>query len=376
MQCRMSPKTVSPSRSSKVPQLLGVACIALLALTACGRGKKEDAATEVKPALTVTSTAVRQAPVKRSVLASGAIFPWQEVVIGPEVGGYRVSGLNVDVGDKVKRGQILVQLADDLLKAEVASRRAALRAAEARAANSAAAWRRGQAMMGSGALSQANLDTLQADQLATAAAVDTARADLATSELRLRYTQVAAPDDGVITARTVSVGQIAQTGAEMLRLLRQNRVDWRAEVPEGQLGGLRSGLAVKITTADGKSVQAKVRAVAPTVQAGTRTALIYADITGGEARPGMFARGEIETGTSESLLAPVASLVVQDGYSYLFVLGDKGIVQRRLVHTGVVYSDDVEVLDGVKAGERIVVKGAGFLKDGDTVRVNDAKPSA
>jgi hypothetical protein len=372
----MSPKTVSPSCSSKVPQLLGVACIALLALTACGRGKKEDAATEVKPALTVTSTAVRQAPVKRSVLASGAIFPWQEVVIGPEVGGYRVSGLNVDVGDKVKRGQILVQLADDLLKAEVASRRAALRAAEARAANSAAAWRRGQAMMGSGALSQANLDTLQADQLATAAAVDTARADLATSELRLRYTQVAAPDDGVITARTVSVGQIAQTGAEMLRLLRQNRVEWRAEVPEGQLGGLRSGLAVKITTADGKSVQAKVRAVAPTVQAGTRTALIYADITGGEARPGMFARGEIETGTSESLLAPVASLVVQDGYSYLFVLGDKGIVQRRLVHTGVVYSDDVEVLDGVKAGERIVVKGAGFLKDGDTVRVNDAKPSA
>ena len=72
----------------------------------------------------------------------------------------------------------------------------------------------------------------------------------------------------------------------------------------------------------------------------------------------------------------MASLVVQDGYSYLFVLVDKDLVQRRLVHTGVVYGQDVEVLDGVKAGEPIVVKGAGFLKDGDKVRINDAKPTA
>ncbi|MCX7035592.1 MAG: efflux RND transporter periplasmic adaptor subunit [Proteobacteria bacterium] len=371
----MSPKAISPLRSSKVPQLLGVACIALLTLNACGRGKKDAAAPEVKPALTVTSTAVRNAPVKRSVLASGAIFPWQEVIIGPEVGGYRVSSLNVDIGDKVKRGQVLVQLSNDMVNAEVSSRRAALRAAEARAANSAAAWRRGQAMIGSGALSQANLDTLQADQLATAAAVETARADVAMVELRLRYTQVTAPDDGTITSRTVSVGQIAQTGGEMLRLLRLGRIEWRAEVPEGQLMTLSAGLPVRIVTADGKSVQGKVRTIAPTVQTGNRTALVYADITGGQARPGMFARGEIETGTSEAMLVPVASLVVQDGYSYLFVLGDKDLVQRRLVHTGVVYGQDVEVLDGVKAGERVVVKGAGFLKDGDKVRINDTKPA-
>ena len=373
----MSPKAISSLRSSKVPHVLGIAGLVLLTLTACGRGKKDaTAATETKPALTVTTEAIRVAPLQRSVLASGAIFPWQEVIIGPEVGGYRVSALRVDVGDKVKRGQVLVQLSDDLLKAEVSSRRAALRAAEARAANSAAAWRRGQSMASSGALSQANLDTLQADQLATAASVDTARADLATSELRLRYTQVTAPDDGTITARTVSVGQIAQTGGEMLRLLRQGRVEWRAEVPEAQLGSLRSGMVVKITTAEGKMVQGKVRAVAPTVQTSNRTALIYADITGGDARPGMFARGEIETGSSDALLAPAAALVVQDGYSYLFVIGDKDTVQRRLVHTGVVRGDTLELLDGVKVGERVVVKGAGFLKDGDKVRINDTKAGA
>ena len=72
MQCRMSPKAISSFRSSKVPQLLGVACIALLALTACGRGKKDAAAAaETKPALTVTTDAVRVAPLQRTVLASG-----------------------------------------------------------------------------------------------------------------------------------------------------------------------------------------------------------------------------------------------------------------------------------------------------------------
>ena len=372
---------MSPARPHKVPLSLAVAGVILLTLAGCGRGrpgsgKPDGAAAEVKPALTVTTTAVRTAPVKRSVLASGAVFAWQEATIGPEVGGYRVSALRVDVGDTVKRGQVLVQLADDMVQAEVGSRRAALRAAEARAANSAAAWRRGQAMASSGALSQANLDALQADQLSTAAAVETARADLAMSELRLRYTQVTAPDDGTITSRTVSVGQIAQAGGEMLRLLRLGRVEWRAEVPEAQLGQLRAGQPVRITTADGQSVQGKVRAVAPTVQTGNRTALVYADLAGGPARPGMFARGEIETGTSNATLAPVAALVVQDGYSYLFVLGDKDLVERRLVHTGVVYGPDVEVLDGVKAGERVVVKGAGFLKDGDKVRINDAKAGA
>jgi multidrug efflux pump subunit AcrA (membrane-fusion protein) len=137
-------------------------------------------------------------------------------------------------------------------------------------------------MIGSGALSQANLDTLQADQLATAAAVETARADVAMVELRLRYTQVTAPDDGTITSRTVSVGQIAQTGGEMLRLLRLGRIEWRAEVPEAQLMNLTTGLPVRIVTADGKAVQGKVRTIAPTVQTGNRTALVYADITGGE----------------------------------------------------------------------------------------------
>jgi RND family efflux transporter MFP subunit len=360
---------------------MALAALALaLLLAGCGRpGQKPPAAgapggARPTSALTVTVEKVRSQPVTRTVEATGSVFPWQEVVIGPEVGGYRVSAVLVDVGDSVKRGQVLVRLSADLLEAEVASRRAALRSAEADALNTATSLKRGETISTSGALSQADLDKLRAEQIAAAARVDTARSDLHTSELRLRYTAVTAPDDGVISTRMVTVGQIAQAGSEMLRLLRQKRVEWRAEVPEAQVSLVKPGQSVALTSADGSHIEGKVRAVAPTVSLTSRTALIYVDIQNGNARPGMFARGSIDVGTGPALLLPVQSVVMQDGYSYVFVLKDKDVVERRRVQAVGVHGDDMEIASGVTAGETVAVKGSGFLKDGDTVSVAAATP--
>jgi HlyD family secretion protein len=372
--------TLRPPRSSKVQLVALAALFACLAVAGCGRrdgyqaGKAVSAAEQkASSAMTVTTVTIRSESVTRTVEATGSIQPWQEVIIGPEVGGYRVAAVLVDVGDHVKRGQTLVRLSADMLDAEVASRRAALRSAEARAANADAALRRGQAVQATGALSKANLDTLGADQITARAQVETARADLATSELRLKYTQVTAPDDGIISTRTVSVGQIAQTGAELMRMLRQGRVEWRAEVPESRLALIKAGQSVSITSSDGSVIQGTVRTVAPTVAVNNRTALVYVDIAGGTARPGQFARGSISVGAGDALLAPVTSVVLQDGYSYVFVLQPGDVVERRLVQTAAVHGDGIEIMTGLKPGEIVAVKGAGFLKDRDTVKVvNDA----
>ena len=176
-------------------------------------------------------------------------------------------------------------------------------------------------MSNSGALSAADLDKLKAEQIADQARVETAQADLRTSELRARYASVTAPDSGVITSRTVSVGQIAQAGAEMLRLLRQNRVEWRAEVPESQLRFIKAGQAVRVTAVDGTTLAGKVRAVAPAVQTTNRTGLVSVEITDGESRPGMFARGEIVTGTGPAIPAGVA-IVVSRRLKHVFVVKD------------------------------------------------------
>lgn len=366
--------SLRPRASAKVLLVVAIAT----ALVACG-GRRPGGNAGGQPgdgnsaapvaSMTVTTSTVRTEEISRHLQVTGSVHPWQEVIIGSEVGGYRVAEVLVDVGTKVNKGQALVRLSGDMLQADLGSKRAAMRSAEASQANAAAALRRGESISATGALSAADLDTLRAEAIAAQARVDTAAADLRTAELRARYATVTAPDSGVITSRTVSVGQIAQAGAEMLRMLRQNRVEWRAEVPEAELKNISIGQEVTISAVDGSKLTGKVRAISPTVQASNRTGIVYVDITDGLARPGMFARGEIEVGKGEAVLLPVASVVMQDGYSYVFVLAGNDTVQRQRIEPAGIHGEYVEIRSGVNVGDVVAVKGAGFLKDGDTIAV-------
>ena len=176
---------------------------------------------------------------------------------------------------------------DELLVADVSSKRAAKLQAEAQLVTASSDRRRGDLVKDSGALSSSELEKLHNDELAAQARVQQANADLESAEVKLRYAHVLSPDDGVITSRTVVVGQIAQAGNEMLRLLRNGRVEWRAEIPEGRLRDVHVGQTVRVTTADGSELTGRVRTVAPTVQSGTRTGLVYVDLPKPDgARPG------------------------------------------------------------------------------------------
>jgi RND family efflux transporter MFP subunit len=219
-------------------------------------------------------------------------------------------------------------------------------------------------------LSEADLDQLSSEALAAQARLESAYADLETSNLRLQFTHVKAPDDGVITSRTVTVGQIAQAGTEMLRLLRNGRIEWRGEIPEVRLSDLRSGQPVTVMTPAGVELSGKIRVVAPTISELNRTGLVYVDLEADERiRPGMFARGEIEISRGPGFTVPLESVVSADGYNYVFVLHDNRTVERRHVETGAVRGGHIEVTKGIEVGEMIVEKGAGFLRDGDFVNV-------
>ncbi len=365
--------------SQRLPQtgrgrivLIAVALLGIIAAVVITRMKSAgaDKPAATPAALTVTVTTLETAKLARSMVANGTVFPWQEIIIGPEVGGYRVADVRVDVGDRVRKGQELVRLADDLLSAEVSSKRASVQQAQAALTNAASALRRAEPLATSGVLSASDLDTLRSEEIAAGARVQVAKAELEAAELRLRHTRVTAPDDGVISSRTVTMGQVAQTGAEMLRMVRDGRIEWRAEIPESRMREVKVGQPVDLTTADGARIKGTVRTIAPTIESSTRAGLVYVDIPAGSARPGMFARGEIVLAHSDSNMVPVASIVIEDGYSYVFVLGDdQQTVHRRRVETGIVNGNLIEILSGVMPGERVVDKGAGFLKDGDRVNV-------
>jgi HlyD family secretion protein len=359
------------SRRGRVLAAVGitVALLAVLILVLRGASTRSRAPVAAAAAPAVTARPLETMQVARGVTANGSVYAWQEIVVGPEVGGYRVAAVNVEVGDRVRKGQELVQLAEDMLAAEVASKRANLEQAQASLENAVSAYRRAHSLSGSGVVSQSDLDKLRSEELAARARVEVNKAELQTSELRLRHTRVTAPDDGIISARNVNVGQVAQAGTEMLRLLSKGRVEWRAEIPESRMREIRVGQKVKLTTADGAQLDGTVRAIAPTVESSTRAGLVYVDIPSGAARPGMFARGEIVLGQSAASMVPLSSIVTQDGYTYVFVVSEQQLVVRRRVETGAVRDKQIEIVSGVEPGERIVDKGAGFLKDGDRVRV-------
>jgi HlyD family secretion protein len=361
------------SRRGRLLAAIGitVALLAVLILVLRGGSTRMHAPVAAAAAPAVTTKTLETMQVARGVVANGTVYAWQEIIVGPEVGGYRVAAVNVEVGDRVRKGQELVQLSEDLLASDVTSKRANLEQAQASLENAESAYRRATSLSGSGVLSQSDLDKLRAEELAAKARVEVSKAELQASDLRLRHTRVTAPDDGVISARSVNVGQVAQVGTEMLRLLRKGRVEWRAEIPESRIREIHVGQSVKLTTADGAQLDGKVRAIAPTIESSTRAGLVYVDIpsTGAAARPGMFARGEILLGQSAASMVPLSSVVTQDGYTYVFVVNEQQLVVRRRVETGAVRDKQIEIVGGVEPGERIVDKGAGFLKDGDRVRV-------
>lgn len=334
----------------------------------------EKKAAAPRPALTVTAVQPQRVSLATTLSANGNIAAWQEASIGTETQGLRLTRVNAGVGDHVKKGQVLATLAADTVGAEAAQSRAGLAEAEAAAADAANNAQRARTLEGTGALSASQINQYFTAEKTARAKVEAARALLRAQEARLGQTQVVAPDDGIISSRTATVGAVLGPGTELFRLIRQGRLEWRAEVTSTELGRITTGTTAQVTAASGARLSGRVRVIGPTVDPQTRSALVYVDITPlpgmpASARAGMFARGEFDLGASPALTVPQAALVVREGFNFVYRLGPDSRVTQVKVQTGRVVGDQVEIVSGLPADARIVAAGAGFLNDGDVVRV-------
>lgn len=333
------------------------------------------AASAPKPALTVTVELPQTSRLPITLAANGNIAAWQEAVIGAESSGLRLTEVRANVGDVVKAGQVLATFAPDSVQADVAQARASLVEAEASALDAAGNAERARSLQSSGALSTQQINQYLTLEKTAKARVEAAQAVLGAQQLRSRQTQVLAPDSGIISARNATVGAVVGSGAELFRMIRQGRLEWRAEVTASELGRILPGTPVSVLPASGGELRGKVRMLAPSVDLQTRAALVYVDLPttaagkASSARAGMFARGEFELGATDALTVPQRALVARDGFNYLFVLGADNRVSQAKVQTGRLAGERVEVVSGLAPGTRIVVSGAGFLNDGDVVRV-------
>ena len=442
-----------------------VVCAALLSRPS---GAADDKKTvSPKPALTITTVKPQLGSLSVKLTANGSIAAWQEASIGAESSGLRLTQVNVNVGDVVRAGQVLAVFAPESIQADLAQARANLVEAEANASDAAGNAERARTLQNSGALSTQQINQYQTSEQTAKARVEAAKALLAVQQLRLTKTRVLAPDSGVISSRNATVGAVLASGTELFRMIRQGRLEWRAEVTSAELGRLSPGTTALITAPSGIQVKGKVRMIAPTVDPQTRFALVYVDLpttptsgagivaapgrprqgavapggsavpaatslgaespagppqgklapaggsavpavtslgakfpagppqgklapTGGSAvhavtsvgafKPGMFAKGEFALGDSSALMVPQTAVVVRDGFSYVYRVGADNRVAQTKVQTGRLSGDQVEIVSSLSADARLVASGAGFLNEGDLVRViengKEVPPSA
>jgi RND family efflux transporter MFP subunit len=361
----------------RVSALAAVTGIALL-LVGCGddaarQAKSEAKAIAARPALTVALASPQQANWPQTLAANGNVMAWQEAIIGAELSGLRVTEVLVNVGDAVKRGQPLARIAAESVLADLAQAKASVAEAEAALAEAKANADRSKQLQSQGFISsQATIQVLTAEQT-TAARLAAARARVQAEEVRLAQARIVAPDDGVISARTATVGSLTAPNQEMFRLIRGGRLEWRAEVTGSELQKITPGMRAVLTTASGTRIDGTVRAVAPAVDPATRNGIVYVDLPPGSAvRAGTFARGEFELGSGNALTLPQSAVVLRDGFSYVFLVGADNKVVQAKVDVGRRVGDRIEIVAGLPPSGRVVETGAGFLADGDTVRVVDA----
>jgi multidrug efflux pump subunit AcrA (membrane-fusion protein) len=291
--------------------LCGLVVIAAIYLAGNSKAEQTEPALS-RPALTVRTTILREDHWARTLTASGSILPWQEAVISAQVQGLRIAEVKVGIGDHVRRGEVLVTL----------------------------------------------------DNFAHNSTVPGASNPV--------QGRIVSPDSGIISAANAIVGSMPQPGAELFRLIRKGRLEWRADLTADELMQMRKGMKASITIDDGRVIRGTVRAISPSVNLQTRMGYVLVTLPDSEGLiAGAFASGTFDvSGGKKSLLSlPQSAVMQRDGKNYVLLVGPDDRVHERAVSVGLRNGDRIQITQGLKANEPVVQSGGPFLTEGDVVKV-------
>jgi HlyD family secretion protein len=381
---------------------------AMVSLTLVGKslprptGPAESRAAKPAPAdetLAAVVTVARVAPADfiETVLASGSLVAREEILVGPEVEGLRITEVLADEGTRVKKGDVLARLVADTLDAQVAQNdaaiarssaaiaqaRASIVQAEARLVEGRNALERARPLRGAGHMTEAVFDqreqaarTAQAQLEASQDGLKLAEAEKAQVEAQRRELmwrrgriEVTAPADGIVNRRMARVGGYAAGAAEpIFRIVAKGEVELDAEVIETRLGTVKEGQAARVEVAGVGTISGTVRLVSPEVDKATRLGrvrIFLGDNPG--LRVGSFARGVIATANGSGLAVPASGILYgPDGPTVQVVRNNR--VETRKVKTGLAGGTLVEVREGLEEGDLVVARAGTFLREGDAVR--------
>lgn len=384
-------------RNVRAPLILPAFLGALVALCPMGAGAADQAAPAIQPvAPRVTVAPVRVHALMETISVTGTVVARDEMFVGPEIDGLNVVELLAEEGDLVVAGQVLARLRRDTLDAQLLQNDAAIRRSEAaiqQAKNQITQFEaslkqaqqaldRTAQLRKSGFASQAIFDQQTNEANVAAARLEAARDGLALSEadratieaqrrelmIRIARTEVKAPAAGLIARRTARVGGIAAMAAAepMFRLIARGELELEAEVPASRIGLVQEGVPATIN-AEGRSERGQVRLVSPEVDRQSRLGRIRVALgKDTQLKPGMFARAVVETRRANGLAVPQSALLYGESGPFVQIV-ENGTIVARPVRLGIAQGTMIEIVDGLKEGQNIVVRAGAFLRAGDAV---------
>lgn len=364
--------------------------------------------TEQVAAQAVTVATVESAQVSRTLSTTGTVAAYDLLPITPRASGLQIRQVLVDEGDTVTAGQVMAVLDDSVVRSQIAEAEASLESARAVVQQRQAAYAQAEATLKEAEANLQRYDTLsqegvvsrqEYDSRATATttareAVRVAGADISSAEAQIRsaearlqqlqtqleQTLVVAPADGIVAERMARVGNVSSASDPLFSIIRDRLLELQVKVPETQLPQIPVGAQVKITSdADARiQLQGRVREIAPLIDPETREATVSIDLPGSPLlRSGMFLQADVVTSTAPGAVVPAQAVLPQpDGTMRVYRLVEGDRVEATTVEVGEIMNPNLdrdsatmEVLSGLNPGDRVVVSGAGYIKDGDRVTV-------
>jgi len=363
-------------RSKTIMKILMIAAIAVMIAGLAGCGKK---GAEIRPVgeeirgVTVTVDAV-DLPV--AVSATGSVEPEVRVHVSTRMMGW-VSALHVSEGDEVVKGQRLLTIDDQDMKAKRAQVEAGIREAEAVVANAETMAARFENLYQAKAVSKSQLDDVTTGLERARAGLAKAKAARTEVDVHLGYLDIKASSDGVVTRRMVEVGDMAAPGHPLLFIDRLDRMKIVAQLGEKDVNSVRAGdmAHVDVSSLDNATFVVEVARVIPSANPGSRTydVEMYVDNADRRLRPGLFARVGFTVGERRGILVPRAALVERGQLTGVFTVDAASVTHLRWIRLGDTFGDKVEVISGLDGGETVVLSSDKPLAEGDKVLVEGDK---
>jgi HlyD family secretion protein len=395
-------KSLAPGRTKKRRIALWMGLLLAIGLQVTASFAGDDAARDKAavarkakpPAITVAEAA--RITFVDNVLVTGSLVPREEVFAGPEIDGYRITGLLTEEGDHVQAGQVLARLSREILEAQLAQNAASIARSQAAAdqvrsqiteseatlRHNEDAFNRVKPLRESGVASQAAFDvrdaafrTARARLAAQKDGLKLAEADLLLMkaqrqelEVKLARTEIRAPAAGIVSRRTARLGSISYSSSDALfRIIKDGEIELDAEVPEFYMTKLKAGQRAQVEIAGAGERTGTVRLVSSEVNPSSRLGRVriflgYAP----SLRIGTFAKAMIDAGQRDAVGVPSTAVLYQnDGAIVLAVVDNK--IRERVVKPGLLAGDSIEIKSGLKEGEMVVLRAGSLLRSGDVI---------